>query len=202
MMHLFRYISRFFLLLTLISLLGSCGVNRQVQQVAALSKCDFRITTVDNVNLAGVNLSHIHSVTDIGFTDIALLMGGFASPVYPLSLTLNVEARNPNDREAGLNRLEWILFIDDIQMTSGVIATPFTIPAKGAAGIPVDVGMDLKKVLSGKSASAMINFCVNMAGAGNTPTRFKIKLKPSLFISGKQIAYPGWITVNTTYNSK
>ncbi len=202
MMFSARFIFRNFLLAAGISLLSACGVNHQVQQVAVLAKCDFRITTIDNVNLAGVNLSHIHSVTDIGFTDVAMLMGGFASPIYPLSLTLNVEARNPNDREAGLNRLEWILFIDDIQMTSGVISTPFTIPAKGAARIPVDVGMDLKKVLSGESATAMINFCVNMAGAGNTPTRFKIKLKPSLFISGKQITYPGWITVNTTYTSK
>jgi hypothetical protein len=60
----------------------------------------------------------------------------------------------------------------------------------------------LKQVLSGKSANAMLNFCMNLAGVGNTPTRFKIKLKPTIIIAGTALTYPGYITVNTEYVSK
>jgi hypothetical protein len=179
-----------------------CGVAKQTQQVAALAKCDFRIISVEKINLAGVDLQHIRSVNDLTMMDVALVMGGFASPTFPLSLQLNVEGRNPNATAAGLNKLDWILFIDDVQMTSGILDKPFTIPANGSAIIPVEIGLDLKQALSGKSATAMLNFCMNLAGAGTTPTRFKIKLKPTVIVAGTALTYPGYITVNTTYTSK
>ncbi|MCX6306088.1 MAG: LEA type 2 family protein [Bacteroidetes bacterium] len=186
----------------LVLFFSGCDVARQARQVSNLAKCDFRIASVDHVNLAGVELQYIKSVSDLGFADVARVLAGFASPVFPLSLQLNLDVRNPNAAEAGLNRLEWILFIDDIQMTSGIVDKPFTVPPMTTAKIPVDVGLDLKQVLNGKSATAMLNFCMNLAGAGNTPTRFKIKLKPTVIIAGTAITFPGFINVNTTYTSK
>jgi hypothetical protein len=179
-----------------------CDVARQAQQVTNLASCDFRIQSVENVNLSGVELQNINSVSDLNISDVALILAGFASPTFPLSLQLNIEGRNPNSKDAGLNRLEWILFIDDIQMTSGILDKPVTIPASGAAIIPVAVGLDLKQVLSGKSSAAMLNFCMNLTGVGNTPTRFKIKLKPTVIIAGTALTYPGYITVKTEYVSK
>jgi hypothetical protein len=179
-----------------------CDVARQAQQVTNLASCDFRIKSVDQINLAGVELQYINSVSDLNFGDVARILAGFASPTFPLSLQLNIEGRNPNAKDAGLNRLEWILFIDDIQMTSGMLDKPVTIPAMGVSIVTVAVGLDLKQVLSGKSSSAMLNFCMNLAGVGNTPTRFKIKLKPTVIIAGTALTYPGYITVRTEYVSK
>ena len=87
-------------------------------------------------------------------------------------------------------------------MTSGILDKPVTIPALSSSIIPVEIGLDLKQVLSGKSANAMLNFCMNLAGVGNTPTRFKIKLKPTVIIAGAALTYPGYITVKTDYTSK
>lgn len=186
----------------LMSGLSSCDMAKQAQRVTTLAKCDFRIVSVENINVAGVGFQHVKSLTDLGIGDMGKLLAGFAAPVYPLSLTLNIGGRNPNDREAGLNRLEWILFIDDIEMAAGILDKPFTIPPESSAIIPVDIGLDLKKVLSGKSAQATLNFCMNLAGVGNTPTRFRIKLKPTIFIGKTPLTYPGYITVSTEYSSK
>lgn len=175
---------------------------RQAQQVSTLANCDFRIQSVENINLAGVELQYIHSVTDLGMADVARILAGFTSPTFPLSLQLNLEGRNPNSKAAGLNRLEWILFIDDLQMTSGSLDQPFTIPPMGSSNIPVAIALDLKQVLSGQSAKAILNFCMNLSGVGNTPTRFKIKLKPAVLIAGSELTYPGFITVKTDYVSK
>jgi len=183
-------------------LFEGCDVARQAQQVTNLVSCDFRIQSVEKINLAGVELQNINSVNDLNISDVALILAGFASPAFPLSLQLNLEGRNPNAKEAGLNKLEWMLFIDDIQMTSGILDKPVTIPALSTSIIPVEVGLDLKQVLSGKSSIAMLNFCLNLAGVGNTPTRFKIKLKPTVIIAGATLTYPGYITVITEYLSK
>ena len=195
----------FFVLFLVGSLLLSfsgCEVSKQTRRASNLANCDFRIISVDDINLNGVRLQNIQSVNDLNFSDIAMLMAGLTSPVLPLSLTLNLEGRNPNSREAGLNRVDWILFIDDNQMTSGILDQPITIPAKGSSTITVQVGMDLKPVLTGKSADAILNFCMNLAGVGNVPTRFKIKMKPTITVGSTRLKYPGYITVNTTYQSQ
>ena len=186
----------------LISAIQGCDVVRQARQASALAKCDFKINAVTEVSLAGVELVNIKSVSDLNIGDMARLMSGLTSPVFPLDLQLIIEGHNPNDKEAGLNRLEWILFIDEIQMTSGIIEQPFVIPPKSNLNIPVAVTVDIKQVLTGKSANAMLNFCMNLAGVGKKPTRFKIKLKPTVVIAGEPIKYPGFITVNTEYGPK
>ena len=200
--YLQKPIIPFMILLLMVLPFTGCDVSRQAQQVSNLASCDFRIRSVENINLAGIELQYIKSVSDLGMADVARILAGFTSPTFPLSMRLNIEGRNPNAKEAGLNRLEWILFIDEVQMTSGVVDKPFSIPAMGSSNIPVEIGIDLKQVLSGKSAMAMLNFCMNLTGVGNTPTRFKIKLKPTVIIGGRALTYPGFITVNTTYTSK
>jgi hypothetical protein len=186
----------------LILLVSGCGVAKQAKLVSSLANCEFRILSVQDVNLEGVMLQDIKSVKDLNFTDVARIIAGLTSPTFPLSLRLNIEGRNPNTREAGLNKLDWILFIDDNQMTSGILDEPFSIPANGTAIVPVQIGLDLKQVLSGKSAEAILNFCMNLAGVGNVPTRFKIKLKPTVIVAGNTLTYPGYITVRTSYTSK
>ena len=190
------------LFLSLFFLFERCDVARQAQQASNLANCEFRIQSVGKVNLAGVELQYVRSVNDLSIMDAARIMAGFTSPVFPLSMQLNIEGRNPNAQDAGLNRLDWILYIDDIHMTSGVVDRPVIIPAMGSDTLTVEVGLDLKQALSGKSSAAMLNFCMNLAGVGNTPTRFKIKLKPTVIVAGTALTYPGYITVNTTYSSK
>jgi hypothetical protein len=202
-MHFSRnYFAMALLMISLLIPVAGCDVVHQAQHVSNLVNCDFRIRTVENINLAGVALQNIRSVNDLSMGDVARIMAGFTSPIFPLSLQVNLEGRNPNSGAAGLNRIDWILLIDDIQMTSGIVEKSFTIPPGGSTVIPVDVGIDLKKVLSGKSATAMLNFCLNLAGIGGSPTRFKIKLKPTVVIGGNVLQYPGYITINTSYGGQ
>jgi hypothetical protein len=202
MTSLTRLIAPVFFFLLLVVPFTGCDVAKQARQVSALASCDFRILSVEDINLAGVAFEHVQSVSDLAMSDVAMILAGFASPTFPLSLQINLEVRNPNAKEAGLNRLEWIVFIDEIQMTSGFIDKPVSIPARTTSIVPVPDALDLKQVLSGKSATTMLNFCMNLAGVGNMPTRFKIKLKPSVIVAGSALTYPGFITVNTTYTSK
>lgn len=181
--------------------LTGCTVTRQAQEAANVASCDFRIISVENITMGGVVMQDIKSINDFSMGDLAMLMAGFASPVFPLSLQLNLQGRNPNSKPAGMNHLEWILFIDDIQMTSGILDKPFLIPPNnGTVNIPVEIGLDLKQVMIGKSSEAILNFGLNLAGMGNKPTRFKIKIKPSISVGGAQLSLPGYITVKTDYN--
>ena len=178
-----------------------CDVAQQSQHAVNLAKCEFRIRSVENINLAGISIQNAASIKSLNITDAAKIMAAFGSSTFPLSLQLDFEGKNPNSTAAGLNKLEWILFIDDIQMTSGSLDKAFTIPPNnGTAIIPIQVGMDLKQALKGKSMDAIVNFGFNLAGVGNKPTRIKAKLKPTIMIGNYPLSYPGYITINTEFS--
>jgi hypothetical protein len=182
---------------------SSCEILEQASQVANLTKCEFRLKSVDQMRLAGVNIQQVDQLSDLNFIDAARITAAATSGNLPLNFTLNVEAKNPNGAAAGLNRLDWILLIDDIQMVSGVNEQNVQIPANGGtAVIPLTIGVNLKEALKGKSADAIANFGLNLAGAGNKPTRITLKAKPSIMVNGRSIAYPGYLTVENEFTSR
>jgi hypothetical protein len=189
------------LLLTTTLFLSGCGVVDQATKAYNLVNCDFRIQSVEDITLAGINVQYISNIRELSWSDAAKLMKAVASPTFPLSFQLNFEVKNPNPSPAGMNQLEYIVFIDDIQMASGSLNQPFTIPPNnGTAIVPMQISADLKQVLQGKSLESVVNFGLNLSGAGNKPTRFMVKLKPSVMINGKPMTYPGYITVRTEYS--
>ncbi len=183
-----------------ILIISSCDVLQQVSQMSNLVKCDFRLASVQQLNLAGINVQNIKSMSDLNLMDAGKLTKAVISQQFPLDFTLNIEAKNPNPSNAGITKLDWVLLIDDIEMTRGIIDKQVTIPANnGTAIIPMHMNVDLKKALSGKSANAIINFGLNLAGSGNKPTRFTLQLKPTIDVGGFPMTYPGYLNVKTEF---
>jgi len=179
-----------------------CDVVKQAQKMVNLTQCQFKIQSVDNIRLAGINVQNIKSKNELGLMDVQRLMTAIATNSFPLTFTLNVGARNPNTSAAGMSAMEWILFIDNIQMVSGRVSQAVTIPAnQGSAIIPLNINLDLKKILKGKTADAILNFGLNLAGSGNKPTRFMMKIKPTLMIGQYPLTYPDYISVGTEFTS-
>lgn len=190
-------------LVIVVVILSSCDVMKQVEQMGMLAKCDFRLKTVENTSLAGVNIQHIQKLSDLNFTDAARISAAATAKELPLTFTLNVEARNPNTTQASMQRIDWILLIDDIEMANGTNTQQVLIPAnQGTVIIPLQISTDLKKSLTGKSGTALLNFAFNLAGSGNTPSRITLKAKPTIMIGSFPLAYPGYITVNQDFSSK
>jgi LEA14-like dessication related protein len=191
-----------FTTLGLLMLMTSCDVLNQVNQMSNLAKCEFRLQSVQQLNLAGINVQNVKKLSDLNYMDAAKLAVAVSSQQFPLDFTLNIEAKNPNTSAAGMTRIDWILLIDDIEMTQGILDKQVTIPANnGSAIIPMQIHVDLKKALSGKGADAIINFGMNLAGAGNQPTRFTLKMKPTITVNGFPITYPGYLSVKTEFSS-
>jgi hypothetical protein len=189
-------------IISFITFLTSCDVLNQVSQMSNLTRCEFRLESVQQLTLAGVNVQNVKKLSDLNFMDGAKLATAVTSQQFPLDFTLNIEVKNPNTSPAGMTKIDWILLIDDIEMTQGILEKQVTIPANnGSAIVPMQMHVDMKKALSGKSADAIINFGMNLAGVGNMPTRFTLKMKPTMTINGFPITYPGYLSVKTEFIS-
>jgi hypothetical protein len=191
------------LVLSSLTIVSGCDVLEQARQVAMLSKCEFKLSSVDQLRLAGVNIQQVKKLSDLNMMDAAkITAAAMSGGSLPLNFTLNVEARNPNATAAGMTKLDWILFIDDIQMVSGVNEQRVQIPGNGGTGmLPLTIGIDLKEALKGKSGDAIANFGLNLAGAGNKPTRITLKAKPTIMVGSQYISYPGYLTIQNEFTS-
>jgi hypothetical protein len=187
-------------LIIIIIILGSCSVARQAEEISRLADCEFRLASVEQLKLAGVNIQGIKSYSDLRMTEMARIGTTLAGGTLPLDFILNVEAKNPNTAQAAMSRLEWIILIDNIEMANGIIEKRIIIPPdNGVAIIPVKINIDLVKHLSGQSAGPLLNFGFNLAGVGGTPTRITLKAKPTIYVGSRAIEYPGYIKITQKY---
>ncbi len=190
------------LVLIVIIAIFSCDVLQQASELHTFTKCKFRLKSVDDITLAGINIQDKESFSDLTLSDAAKVTQTLLGGSLPLSFTLNIEGKNPNNKKAALNKLDWILFIDDIEMTSGTNSERVEIPANNGTGIlPLFINIDLKKVLSKETQSSLLNFGFNLAGGGGKPTRIMVKAKPTVYITGQPIKYPGYIKIREEFSS-
>lgn len=183
-------------------ILNGCDVLEQAQQVAMLSKCEFRLSSLNDTKLAGVNVHNKDSYADLSLVDATRIATAYASGSLPLSFVLNVEAKNPNNRTASMSKLDWILLIDDLEVMNGITEKQITIPANGGTAVlPMELKIDLMKILETKNVQSLANFGMNLAGIGNKPTRVTLKAKPTINIGSTPITYPGYITIENEFST-
>ena len=198
-MHIFRTPGLISLVLLAVLAGHSCNF---LKEITTLGKCEFRMTTLEDPEIAGVDVSQISSFTDLNLVDMGIISGSMLKGDLPLSFTLNVEVRNPNPATAALNRLEYLAFIDDVEVASGDLDRRIEIPANGGVStIPLRLETDLIDILKKDSRQALVNFGLNLADAGKRPTRVSIKVKPTILVGAMEIIYPGYFTVKHEFTS-
>ncbi|HKK61334.1 MAG TPA: hypothetical protein VJ951_02170 [Bacteroidales bacterium] len=179
--------------------LSGCSI---LSELTALKKCEFSFHSAENPVLAGINVMEINSFSDLNFMNGQKLVSSVLSKTMPFGITVNVEAKNPGVINAAVNKIEWIAYIDDIQISSGQISDRIEIPANGGTTIiPVRVESDLFEYMEGDNPKTMLNFALNLVDAGGQPTRLSMKIKPSVYIGGTMITSPEYFKITKEFKS-
>lgn len=187
------------LFLALFLFLPCCKTKDELE---SLAKCEFRVKDVTDIYLAGVPIEGIEEFADLTYLEALQMVAAATAGELPLTLTLNVEIKNPNDRMAALNRTEWILYVDDIRMTDGVYDDRIEIPPhNGIAVMSVPVSANLVNILQGESGEALINLALNVADAGSEPSNITLSVKPDIRVGNRLISYPGYFDIKTEFTS-
>jgi len=177
----------------------SCDI---LQQMVTFTKCEFKMNSLTNTKLVGIDIQNKNSFSDLSFMDAANATKTLLGGELPLSFNLNIETKNPNASTAAMQKMEWILFIDDIKITTGILNQKISIPPGETRNIPLTMKLDLKKLLNNETKSALLNFGFNLADAGNYPTRVKLDIKPTIDVAGIPIEYPGYFTLKKDFGSQ
>ena len=184
---------------SILLLIPGCSI---LTELTAFTKCEFSFHSAQNPSVCGINVTNRSSFSDFSFLDGQKIAGNLLNGTLPFAITANVEVVNPGATTAAVNSIEWIAFIDDIQVAQGALANRVEVaPGGGKSMIPIRIQTDLFDYLEGDNPRTMINFALNLVDAGNQPTRLSMKIKPSVMIGGQSVYYPGFFTITKEFSS-
>ena len=185
-------------------LISGCASLQQLQDTLLnVKRLQFKLDGVTPGMLAGINLAAIDSPTKISVLDGLKLANAFRQKSLPVSLTLNVAAKNPNDGTGGstqktalLKALAWTLKIDDKETITGDIPSPVEIPGTGQATvIPLQLSLDLYKFFGEQGYDSLLNLALAIAGQKGSTSRLTLSAVPTVSVAGLDLKYPGQIDI-------
>jgi hypothetical protein len=187
-------------LLGMAVVLFSCDITQQLAGTYNMTQCKYEYNSISGLTLGGVNLQGVNSLSSVNPLSAASLLAAFSSSSgsLPLEFTLNLNVTNPGLQTALLNGLSYVLEIDGIEMTQGIMNNQFQVASGAKTVLPISMAFDLKKVLSGKSMDAVKNLAFNFAGIGSGSSSVTVKLKPSFIVGKQTISSPSYIPVSFT----
>ena len=175
-----------------LSVLAGCSA---IQSAASLKSCKFAMKNVTDVSVAGVNLTNKSSLKDVSATDVLKLGTAYLTKSFPLSFNVNVNVTNPNSVPAKLAGLDYILWIDDVKMTSGSMNQSLSVAQNETAVMPLNFSIDLLNILQGESKDKILSFGCGLATGNPDVSRVKVSFKPSFNVGGSVIKSPAYITI-------
>lgn len=147
-----------------------------------------------------MNVQGRTNLSGLSLSDAGRLSTAYFNKNLPLSFVLNIEATNPNAREAALHGFDWILNIDDVEMARGRQDQQITIPGENGKNIiPMNISVNLFEILSDRSRDALLNFAFNLVDSSGKPTRVGMRIRPTVFVQGIPLSYPDFIELSTEF---
>ncbi|MFA6979835.1 MAG: LEA type 2 family protein [Ignavibacteriaceae bacterium] len=188
------------LLVAAMFILTSCSIYKSIVN---LSRLEFKLGIVNNVRLADISLDGKKKVSDFSPFDGIKLTSAIAKGSLPISFTLNIDVKNPNDGTGGyaatnasLVSMPYRLYVDEKEILTGNISSPVTIPGTGdATVIPLAINFDLIKNMKDHGFESLVNLALNIAGTGNGNSRLTIYTKPTVNTVLGDITYPGELKI-------
>jgi len=159
------------------------------------AKCNFDFKSVSDVSLCGINVNEKQSIRDFGVTDALKVASAFTSKNFPLALNVNVNVENPNTTTARLDGFDYILWIDDMKMTSGTMNKQITVGANQTVTMPVEFSINLLDILTSQAKDKLVSFGCGLATNNADASRVKLSLKPYFTIGNSVMKFPSYITI-------
>jgi hypothetical protein len=184
---------------TAILLFNACSA---LTELAALTKCEFRLRSLQDPEVCGIDISQHSSWSDFSFMEGQAVAGQLLQKRLPFEITVNVEVRNPGNSVAAVNSIQWIAFLDDLQLAQGAVQHRVEVsPSGGTSIIPIRIQADLIDYLEGDNPRAMLNFALNLAKAGDQASQVTMKIKPGVLIGTQEVQYPDYFDITKEFSS-
>ncbi len=187
--------------------LASCAaLNDMASALANLQRLKFKIGSVRDFRLLGLDITGKARLSDFSATDILKVAQSYTARKLPVEFVVDVLAVNPNDGTGGtaktvstLTALECRLLIDDKPTVTGNIDRPVEIPGTGQESvIPLRLSLDLLEFFGDKRYEDLVGLALAIGGRSGSPARLSLDAQPTVSTPLGPITYPGRVTIIST----
>ncbi|MBR3412990.1 MAG: hypothetical protein IKG81_09920 [Bacteroidales bacterium] len=190
-------------------LCGSCtfldNLANNLSSIANLVNCEYTLKDVTNVSVAGVNVKNVTS-GNISATDVVKLVSAITTKSVPLALNVNINVKNPTDKNALLTLMDWALDVATKEFATGTTNQNYNIVASKTTTVPLGVSTDLYSLFSKDGLESLKTFASSFTSQG-TSSQLGLRIRPSVSVAGQTFKSPSYIqilkptTAGTTTNT-
>jgi hypothetical protein len=174
--------------------------------LANLQRLKFKIGSVRDFRLLGLDISGKARLSDFNATDILKVAQSYTARKLPVEFIMDVLAVNPNDGTGGTTRtastltaLECRLLIDGKPTVTGNIDRPIEIPGTGQESvIPLRLSLDLLEFFGDRRYEDLVGLALAIGGRTGSPARLSLDAQPTVSTPLGPITYPGRVTIVST----
>lgn len=171
--------------------LAGCATVRGLQ---ALRDVEFRLDSVADARLAGVDLARLRSFEDLTPLQATALLGGLMERNLPLQLELGVAARNPGSVAARLVRMDWTLLLAGRDTVSGTLDRAWEIPPGETTIVPVRVSVNLAEFFE-HNLPELVDLALAASGRSSRPVEIGLRVQPTIDTALGAMRFPAPITI-------
>jgi len=184
--------------------ISSCGINKQAQQIKALEKCRYKITSADQVTLGGADVKKMIINQDLNLASLPGLALGLLRKDVPLRARLNLEVQNPTGDDASINEFEYKILINKQELATGFVNQALNVAAGSSTTVPVDMEVNVYPFISNSKVMGEISDFLKSGKNGGPEKKgiLTLKIRPSIKVGNTLVKYPGFITIDKEVSSK
>ena len=184
------------LILSAVVLLTGCDVMNKIGGAYQLSQSEYRYNSLNNIQLAGMNLGNAAGISLSNLASIStILSGGSSMQTIPFSMTLNMDVTNPNTTAAFLDALDYAIQINEMELVEGKMDIPIRIEPGETKLVAVPISVDLKSLMNRYSQQRVTSEMSAFLGITPNETSVSVKLWPKFLVNGTLVKVPAPIPV-------
>lgn len=188
---------QFFTIAAVCTSLAACDLLtntvNQAASLANLANCEYNLKNVSNLQVAGVNVKSLTN-GNINASDVLKLTSALVSKKVPMDMNVNIDIKNPTDKNAALTAMDWILDINNSQFAQGNSTKNYTVTKNATTTVPLGVNTDLYSMFSKDGINSLKTFVSSFKNDG-TSSKVGLRIKPSLNVGSYVVHMPNYIKV-------
>ncbi|QBQ41151.1 hypothetical protein [Sphingobacterium psychroaquaticum] len=171
-------------------IISSCSINKD--QVANLAKCDYDVESVQNVRLAGKGMESFMNGGSVNLSSLPAVAMAMLTKDLPLEARVNMKVSNPNSAKTVINSFKYLIEIQGKPLFEGTVDENINLAQGQSTIVPLTFKANIFDTAKENGIDNVLNEIFTRKGEGF----LVLKIKPSFKLAGKNIYYPGYITVD------
>lgn len=174
-------------------LASSCSSYYKLKR---FEQSDFELIRIEDIKIANIDISRIRSFNDFNQRDLAKLTESFIKKELPLSLTFVVEITNHAKKEAILERLDYIVTVNNKDILSGELNERIVVkPNVGSETFFVKSELEIIGLFDKDELEDNIKAALRLLAADNIYDEINLRVRPYIRVGNQFSPYTQYIRV-------